>query len=340
MKDINIDDIKVSSKLDDIIKSSVDEGYDITFSKSLSNKKSKKFNKNIVAATILVALGVTVFGSIFSNEVIAAVKLTMFDIKNYLGVNYNLDEYSTVVNEAISKNGITVQLNEVILDKDEIIVSTTIKSDKKLGDNGNIMVFGNVYINGKKVSNSAGGSGKQIDDYTEESVLSYTLDKELERGDLHIEIKYDEALLHMGEEKIKVEGPWKFEFTSNGDSLSTNTNNINLDNSFTLDNGQKITLNEYRSNAVGEKIYYSVENKDRNNVYSLELIGYDDLGNEVKFYSSYEEMTNGLLKNQTKISQDAKSLTLKPYAATFPKESGRMSNNYKQVGDEFTIKLK
>ncbi|MDU2683248.1 MAG: DUF4179 domain-containing protein [Clostridium sp.] len=140
--------------MDDIIKISVDEGYDTTFIKSLSNKKSKKFNKNIVAATILVALVVTAFGSIF----IAAVKLTMFDIKNYLGVNSNLDEYSTVVNEAISKNGITIQLNEVILYKDEIIVSTTIKSDKKLGDNGNIMAFGNVYINGKKVSNSAGSS--------------------------------------------------------------------------------------------------------------------------------------------------------------------------------------
>ncbi|WP_275372889.1 DUF4179 domain-containing protein [Clostridium tertium] len=140
--------------MDDIIKIFVDEGYDTTFIKSLSNKKSKKFNKNIVAATILVALVVTAFGSIF----IAAVKLTMFDIKNYLGVNSNLDEYSTVVNEAISKNGITIQLNEVILYKDEIIVSTTIKSDKKLGDNGNIMVFGNVYINGKKVSNSAGSS--------------------------------------------------------------------------------------------------------------------------------------------------------------------------------------
>lgn len=140
--------------MDDIIKIFVDKGYDTTFIKSLSNKKSKKFNKNIVAATILVALVVTAFGSIF----IAAVKLTMFDIKNYLGVNSNLDEYSTVVNEAISKNGITIQLNEVILYKDEIIVSTTIKSDKKLGDNGNIMVFGNVYINGKKVSNSAGSS--------------------------------------------------------------------------------------------------------------------------------------------------------------------------------------
>ena len=28
MKDINIDDIQVSSKLDDIIKNSVDEGYE------------------------------------------------------------------------------------------------------------------------------------------------------------------------------------------------------------------------------------------------------------------------------------------------------------------------
>ncbi|WP_291650217.1 DUF4179 domain-containing protein [Clostridium sp.] len=340
MKDINIDDIKVSSKLDDIIKNSVNEGYDTTCSKNLSNSKPKKFNKNIVAATIFIALGVTVFGSIFSNEVIAAVKLTMFDIKNYLRVNDNLDEYSTVVNKSVSKNGITVQLNEVILDKDEIIVSTTVKSDQKLGDNGNIMVFGNVYINGKQISSSAGGLGKQIDDYTEENVLSYTLDKELERGDLHIEIKYDEALLHMDKKEVKVEGPWNFEFISNGDALSTNTNSINLNNSFTLDNGQKITLNEYKSNVVGGKIYYSIENKDRNNIYSLELRGYDDLGNEVKFYSSYEEMTTGLLKNQTEISQDAKVLRLTPYAVAYPKESGRMSNNYKQVGEAFTIKLK
>lgn len=340
MKDINIDDIQVSSKLDDIIKNSVDEGYDTTFNKSLSNKKYKRFNKNIVAATIMVALGVTVFGSIFSNEVIAAVKLTMFDIKNYLGFNDNLDEYSTIVNKAVSKNGITVQLNEVILDKDEIIVSTTVKSDEKLDDNGNIMVFGNVYINGKKASSSSGGYGKQIDNYTKENVLSYTLNKELERGDLYIEIKYDEALLHIGEIETKVEGPWKFEFTSNGDALSKNTNSINLNNSFTLDNGQQITLNEYRGNAVGGKIYYSIENKDRNNIYSLELRGYDNLGNEVKFYSSHEEMTTGLMKNQTELSQDAKALTLTPYAVAFPKESGKMSSDYKQVGDEFTIKLK
>lgn len=340
MGNINIDNIKISSKLDDIIKNSVHEGYDEKYSKNSLTKKNKKFKRNIVAATLIATLGATVFGSIFSNEVIAAVKLTIFDIKNYLGVTNNLDEYSTVINKAVSKNGITVQLNEVILDKDEIIVSTTVKSEQKLDYNGNIMMFGNIYINGKKLSSSAGGSGKLIDDYTEENVLSYTLDKELEKGDLHIEIKYDEALLFTGEKEIKVEGPWNFEFISNGDALYTNTNSINLNNSFKLENGQSITINEYISNAVGQKIYYSVENKDRDNIYSLELRGYDDLGNEVEFYSSYEKMTTGLMKNQTEISQDAKVLTLTPYAASFPKESGRMSNDYKQIGEEFTIKLK
>lgn len=340
MKNFNIDDIKVSSKLDDIIKKSVYEGYDKKLDENSPNKKQKKFNKNIVAAAILGIIGTTLLGSLFSNEVVAAVKLTMFDIKNYLGVNNNLDEYSTIVNEAVSKNGTTIQLNEVILDKDEIIVSTTVKSDESLSNSGSIMMFGNVYINGKKLSGSSVGSGNQIDNYTEENVMSYTLDEELNNGDLYIEIKYDVVLLTIDGNEKQVKGPWSFKFISNGDALSTNTNSITLNNSFTLDNGQKVMLTEYKSNPVGQKIYYSIENKDKNNIYSLELRGYDDLGNEVEFYSSHEEMTTGLMKNQTKISDAAKILTLTPYAVAYPKESGEMSNDYKQVGEEFTIQLK
>ena len=40
------------------------------------------------------------------------------------------------------------------------------------------------------------------------------------------------------------------------------------------------------------------------------------------------------------VSENAKQLTLKLYAVPFPKESGKMSNDYKQVGEEFTIDLK
>lgn len=342
MKNINIDDIKVSSKLDDIIKNSVDEGFEKSSNKNknMLNRRNGKSRKSIVAAAIIVAVGATVFGSIFRNEVIAAVKLTMFDIKNYLGVNKDLDEYKTVVNEAISKNGITIQLNEVILDKDEVIVSTTIKSDKKLDKDIGLMAFGSVYINGKEASGASSGGSKQIDEYTQEMVLSYGLNNELKSGDLYIEIKYDEVTLLIDSKENNIKGPWSFEFTSNGDALSISTNNIELNNSFTLDNGQKVTLNKYRSNSIGQKIYYSVENRDITNPYDLLLRGHDDLGNKVEFYISHEEDTSGLMKNQTEISDDAKILTLAPYAVALPKGGGKMSNDHKQVGEEFTIQIK
>lgn len=348
IEDINIDDIKVSSKLDDIIKNAVNEGYEDLDNKNynsevyknMGNSNNRKFKKGVVAAAVAVAIGATVFGTGLGDEVIANMKLAMFDIGNYLGVNKDLEDYKTVVNRAISKNGITVQLNEVILDKDEVIVATTIKSDEKLGENGHINLFGDVYINGRSVSNAASGGSSKIDEYTEESVLSYKLTEELKEGDLDIEIRYDQGYINIDGEENKVRGPWKFEFRANGDTLSENTNSIEINNSFELENGQKITLNEYRSNPVGQKIYYSIENKDKNNVYDVVLRGHDDLGNEVEFYSSYEELTNGLMKNQKVISEEATTLTLTPYAVAYPKESGKMSNDYKQAGKEFTIKIK
>lgn len=341
MKNLNMDDIKVSSKLDDMIKSSIDEGY-AEMNNNKSQEKHKKLKKNMIAAALAIAVGTTALRTVFSNEVTATLKLAMFDVGNYLGISKNLDDYKTVIDKAISKNGITVQLNEVILDKDEVIVSTTIKSDKSLGENGNILMFGEVYINGKSMSGSAGGSSKQIDEFTEERVLAYTLDKELGKGDLSIEIKYNEGILNIDGKETKVKGPWNFEFKSNGDTLATNTSSIKLNTSFELENGQRITLNEYRSNVVGQKIDYSIEDKDKNNSYSVILKGYDDLGNKVEFYASHEEMTKGLFKNerQTPISEDANTLILTPYAVAYPKESGRMSNDYKTVGEEFTIELK
>ena len=135
----------------------------------------------------------------------------------------------------------------------------------------------------------------------------------------------------------EIKGPWNFEFTASCEQLSINTieNNINYD--FILNNNQKITLNKYTINDIGQKIYYSIENKTEN--YQLELRGLDDLGNEVTFYQSYENNENGLLKPYPQISDKAKILTLTPYAVPFPKESGEANKDYKKVGEQFTINI-
>ena len=330
MKKVNIDNIKVSSKLDDVIKNAVDEGY-----KSTARKKNKKFRKGAVAAVVAATIGVTLFGTSFGSEVIATMRLAIFDMGDYLGVNKDLEDYTTVVNSSVSKGGITVQLNEVIVDKDEVIVSTTTRSDGGLGESGNLLLFGDIYINGRRISSGSSGGSKQIDEYTMESVLGYQLEKALPEGDLNIEIRYNDALIPNVKES---KGPWKFEFKANGNALAQNTNSVELNNSFTLENGQKVTLDEYRTNDIGQKIYYSVENKDK--PYAIELRGYDDLGNEVRFYSSSESKVDGTIKNETTISEEAKILTLTPYAVAYPEESGEMSNDYKKVGEEFTIEIK
>lgn len=330
MKKVNIDNIKVSSKLDDVIKNAVDEGY-----KNASSKKNGKFKKGAVAAVAAATMGITLFGTPFGTEVIATMRLAIFDIGEHLGINKDLEDYTTVVNSSVSKDGITVQLNEVILDKDEIIISTTTKSDIKIGETENLSIYGYIYINGKKISSTSGGSGKRIDEYTMENVSVHQLDEELPDDDLNIEIKYTDAWIPNVKE---VKGPWKFKFQANGNILAKNTHSIELNNSFILENGQKVILNEYRSNAIGQKIYYSLENKDK--AYDIELRGYDNIGNEVMFYISYESKVEGILKNKTAISEEAKLITLTPYAVAFPEEDGRMPNNYEQVGEKFTIEIK
>lgn len=158
--------------------------------------------KGVIAAVLALAVGSTIFSTAFGEDVLATVKLAIFDIGNYLGINKDLEDYKTVINSSVSKNGITIQLNEVIVDKDEIIVSTTIKSDERLDEAG-INVLGDVYINGRQVSNSAGGSSKVIDEYTEENVISYNVENDIVNGDLDIEIVYDKAYYFYKDNKEK-----------------------------------------------------------------------------------------------------------------------------------------
>eukprot|EP00831_Metopus_contortus_P012535 TRINITY_DN15040_c0_g1_i5.p1 TRINITY_DN15040_c0_g1~~TRINITY_DN15040_c0_g1_i5.p1 ORF type:complete len:138 (-),score=32.45 TRINITY_DN15040_c0_g1_i5:78-491(-) len=95
------------------------------------------------------------------------------DISSFLGIEKSLDDYKTVIKKAVTDNGITVQLNEVILDDNELIISTNITSDKVLNENETYDTEKDIYINGKKVKfiGESGGAQK-VDDYT--TCLLYT----------------------------------------------------------------------------------------------------------------------------------------------------------------------
>ncbi|MEG1311265.1 MAG: DUF4179 domain-containing protein [Romboutsia sp.] len=315
------------------------------FTEFEKKKMKKKFNKSIhksniyiksITAASIAILSVGILGISFSTQAKEQLGVIAYDISKSLGVTKDLEEYKTVVNEYISKNGLKVRLNEVILNEDELIVSTTATSNEKLKEPGNISLFGTIYINGKPMELGASGSSSQIDDYTVETVKEYDLEKTNLKGDLDVKIKFDKG--HIGEKTIK--GPWVFEFKTNGDDLAINTKEIKLDNTFTLENGQNIKLEKYTSNDIGQKIYFSKDKKVTD--YSMILVGTDDLGNKVEFYSSTEDKNKGIFKIETinePLSENAQELRLNLQAVKYPEKSGKMSNDYKQVGKEFVIDL-
>lgn len=136
-------------------------------------------------------------------NVYAQSRQIMESLSTLLGVEEDLSPYSTVVGKSVSKNGITVTLNEVILDGHSLIISykTKIKDNATL-KNLNIKritelpIDTDVTIGGQNIVNSIGSNSTPIDKLTsiseseiqlnDSSVLSdksnftinfYTLDK-------------------------------------------------------------------------------------------------------------------------------------------------------------------
>lgn len=44
-------------------------------------------------------------------------------------------------------------------------------------------------------------------------------------------------------------------------------------------------------------------------------------------------------ENLTRVSEKEKTLTLSLYGAVYPETSGKMNNEYKKIGEDFTINL-
>lgn len=302
------------------------------FKKSTYPKKNnyKRFSLTASVFLLVFSLFTTNIGSI----VWAHTNMIVYDIKTYLGLEGNLDEYKTVVNEAQTLNGITVKLNEVILDDNQLILSTTYKSNKKLDEMG-IIFTTNIYVNGRNICDGASGSSEKIDEFTEVEVTYNDLIDTL-KGDLDIKLVFSDPLIN----GKTIKGDWIFAFKTNGDELALDTKKVLLNNTFELENNQKIILEKYTSNNLGQKIYFSKDPK--NTDYDMILKGYDDLGNKVEFIYWRARDNKGIFKINTldrNLSKKAKALYLTLYAVEFPEGNGRLSNDFKKVGEEFKIDL-
>lgn len=300
------------------------------------NGKSKGKKKKIAAGVSVAAavLVVSLAAGPYQRIVQAAVKAVSYDIASLLGIKEDLSPYKTVVGQSVTKNGVTVTLNEVILDDGVVYVSSTQKYDKPMTMEEASPISPSIFVNGREVSYGAGGGMSQEDEYTFVSIFNCNI-KDIPMDEIHdFEIQFWD--IHNNQDN------WSFAFSASGEELAENTNRVEMDEHFTLEDGTVVNLTKITDNPMGQRIHFTTSTETCD--YDLKLTGKDDLGNPVEFDMSTFSGGKGVLEISTihngNLSEEAKELYLTPYAVAFPKESGRLSNDFKQVGEEFCIKLR
>ena len=249
----------------------------------------------------------------------------MESLSTLLGTKEDLSPYSTVVGKSISKNGITITLNEVILDGHSLIISYKTKiKDSSVLKKSNIKTIAELPIDidltiaGQPIVESVGICSTPVDKLTSIS------EGEIQLNDSSILSEKTDFMINFSTLDKSNTSIGKLKFAASGKELNAKTTNVALNHSFTLPNKTKITLKNYRSNVVNQQISFTISRNNTGLSGDVILKGKDDLGNPVEFYLDTADETNGTFtvdRMTGYISPKATCLTLTPYYNDFPQSS-------------------
>ena len=306
-------------------------------SKKKSSVKKHTWKKYVAAAAAFVLILGGSCAPVRQN-VYAQSQQIMESLSTLLGVKEDLSPYSTVVGKSVSKDGITVTLNEVLLDGNSLIFSykTQVKDAATLKHLNlktidALLIDTDITINGKSIVESGGSSSYAIDKLTSISESEINLDdSSVLSGKSNFTINFST----LGELDIPV-GTLKF--AASGKELNAKTTNIALNQSFTLSDKTKITLKNYRSNLIDQKITFTISQNNVGLPGDILLKGKDNLGNSVEFFLGDSDGTSGTFrvdKSVGSISPKATSLTLTPYCADYSNLSSDSNSNKSNAKEE------
>lgn len=294
---------------------------------------SKRWTKYAAAAVLCAVVAGTAIGP-QRYSVYAGVKAVVYDLSQALGISKDLEPYKTVVGKAISKDGYTVTLNEVVMAEESMYVSYTLTVPEAIETDEDMVKYHDdmtIFVNGQMLPASMSGGMGKADDYNLVSDSKLELPNIDTSKELDIEIQYSVNDVKIG----------TFGFTASGEELALDTLTVPLGETFTLPDGSRVTFERYTSNAMGQSIYFTKTSDHYD--YDFVLKGEDDLGNPVEFFVRHSEQKEGRMEVQAidngYVSDQASSITLTPYAVKMPETSGKMSTDYEPVGEAFTIQI-
>lgn len=241
----------------------------------------QKYHTKIACAILAVLLA---GGCIFHTEVEAALRKVTTFISEMLGIKEDISSYTEIKNIPVTKNGLTLTLEEVILNKEELLILVSQKFEDDTEDMDTELLE-NVKINGKKADILKNYiTDATLYKPTQKYVLEYYLNESTEASvPLKIEATFTVKRVDNGDEI----GKYRFDFHASGEELEKNTVRIPVTHSIVLSNGSELELQTFTWNPVESTIVAKCNNLPLGNEYYLK--GEDDCGNSITYrLLSYE----------------------------------------------------
>lgn len=297
--------------------------------RKIRSRNEKILNK--VAVIALLAAGLY-FGFNSNILVLADIPIIGSVIEDYVKSNKSLEDYKTIIGKTITDEGISVKLNEVLLDDNRIVLSSTFSSDKVNWENV-LHPFPRVYINGKEVIEGGGGLTKKIDDSTYTFFSSIDTNKMELKGDLNIKVVFYDIRVKNGD---TLSGKWSFYFSANKDKLIAEVKTIPINRKLTLDSGQEITIESIRISPVSTTLNYTMHNGEK---YDTHFIVKDQDGKELQPSSGQTMSEHNFFRYET-LDKSIAKLKITPYL-TSGYEGEKKTDYHKVLEDEaFEIDIK
>lgn len=282
--------------------------------------RGKKKLRMIFASSTIATFAILIFFANGGYEAIANHIEKLFSknpIENF--TNYqssNIGEYRTIIDKQVTNNGITITLNEIIFDYDEILITYTLCSESI--DTDRLIISPKIFINGDEIK-SASVSTSYSDKEKGLKVVAIEPREEIIISDfLDIKVIF-ESTDNSSKDKTIEDYYWEFNLKSNNLYLN-NFDKININEVIKLSNGGKISIDEMIKTPLSTVIDINVQGvmkHDLNNQFSISCILEDSNGSIInligeRFSYNYENDTGNVKLRFRNIEEDIEYIKVMP----------------------------
>lgn len=256
-------------------------------------------------------------------------------IQTALGIHENVESYVDSIGKTITKNGISITIDEIVADKDNLWVA--LSNSTNSSEEKEIILLTEVNVNGKPAQLDGTYNLTKEADGTERQVCHYRMEDTAIKGDA-AEIKMNIWTADpekMDEVDTEDTEGYVFEFQAGWKELEQNTRNVNVDKTIKISANENLMISEMSLNEFSSIIYGSSDSEAYEDYY---LLGTDNEGNQ-GFYRLINNENGQIVFEESRndikykgISPKARSVTLELYVNK--EEKSRTKYKKYEIGTE------